>query len=76
MSDATKLLIRLFTEYPDCSYPDSERWPFVGLLDVCAKCGRIIPDKRVKLVRDETPMRVEIAPLPGEKRRASHEHNR
>ena len=52
MKTAQETLKHLFTEYEDCDHPRSARWPFVGLLDICEICGRVIPDRRVSLVKD------------------------
>lgn len=52
MKTAQETLKHLFTEYEDCDHPRNARWPFVGLLDICEICGRVIPDRRVSLVKD------------------------
>lgn len=61
METAQEALKHLFTEYKDCDHPRTDRWPFVGLLDICARCGRVIPDRRVSLVEDDAIQEQDIS---------------
>ena len=61
MKTAQDALKDYFTEYEDCDHPRSARWPFVGLLDICARCGRVIPDRRVSLTEDDAIQEQDIS---------------